>query len=415
LYTCKFIQLEVFVGDSGRIFNPAVTRRTAFRGLAGFLAGSPLLVGQQDPFHDHSRVPALSEMVTAFDFEAVAQARVAREGWDYLSYGVDGEFTLRRNREAFDWVALVPRRLIDPGKVQTESTLLGTKLQFPMLIAPSRGHVVCHPDAEAATHAGATAAHNTPFIISNNATVPVDEIAKAGAGPLWFQLYPQREADYNRQMIDRAQAAGCQAIVVTIDQQASSYERAQHDRHLGTPLPPPALTLRPAQAAAPQVPGNPYRVPAGRLWAEWKLFDELRRMTKLPLLAKGILTPEDAVLCLDHGVDAVYVSNHGGRSLDYGPSTFEVLPEIADAIHGRVPIILDSGIRRGTDILKALALGASAVGLGRAALWGLAAYGPQGLQKVLEILQAELVQAMAATGRPTLASIDRSLVRTEFV
>ena len=138
-------------------------------------------------------------------------------------------------------------------------------------------------------------------------------------------------------------------------------------------------------------------------------------MVKVPLIAKGIVTAEDALLCLEHGVDAIYVSNHGGRSLDYGPATLEVLPEIADAIHGRVPILFDSGIRRGSDILKALALGASAVCLGRAPLWGLAAYGAQGVQKVLEILQTELVQAMAATGRPTLASIDRTLVRTEFL
>jgi isopentenyl diphosphate isomerase/L-lactate dehydrogenase-like FMN-dependent dehydrogenase len=280
-----------------------------------------------------------------------------------------------------------------------------------MLVAPSRGHDMFDPDGEAATHAGATAASGTPVIVSNAATVPVEKIAAAANGPLWFQLYPQPGPDYNRQTIERAQAAGCQAIVVTVDQQATSYDRSLHDRNLVTR----ASRVQPAPAAPPRPPGNPYRVPDGRLWYQWTLFDNLRRMTRLPLIAKGIVTAEDALLCLEHGVDAVYVSNHGGRSLDYGPSTLEVLPEIADAIHGRVPILLDSGIRRGTDILKALALGASAVGMGRAPLWGLAAYGPQGLQKVLEILQAELVRAMAAAGRPTLATIDRSLVRTEFL
>ena len=136
---------------------------------------------------------------------------------------------------------------------------------------------------------------------------------------------------------------------------------------------------------------------------------------KVPLLAKGIVTAEDARLCVEHGLDGVYVSNHGGRSLDYGPSTLEVLPEIVDAVGGRVPVLFDSGIRRGSDILKALALGAKAVCVGRAPRWGLGAYGPEGVQRVLEILQAELVQAMAYTGRPTLASIDRTLVRTDFV
>ena len=397
--------------DSRKTLNPAVSRRTVFRGLAGFLAGSPLLHSQQDPFRDHSRVPALGEMLDAFDFEPVAHAKIARQAYDYMSWGVDGEFTMRRNREAFDWVGLVPRRIAGVGPVQAASNFLGMNLPFPMLIAPTARHVMFHPDAEAATHAGATAASNTPFIVSNAATFPVEKIAAAATGPWWFQLYPQPGPDYNRQTLEKAQAAGCRAIVVTVDQQASVYERSTHDQNLATAASPvPAPT-----SVGPRRRANPYRVPDGRLWYEWTLLDELRRVAKVPLVVKGIVTGEDARLCLEHGVDAIYLSNHGGRSLDYNPSTLEVLPEIADAIQGRVPILFDSGIRRGSDILKALALGASAVGLGRVPLWGLAAYGGQGVQKVLEILQAELLQAMAAAGRPTLASIDRTLVRTEFL
>ena len=399
------------MSDSRTIFNLALSRRRAFRGLAGFLAGSPLLVSQQDPFRDHSRIPALREMVETFDFEPVAHAKIVRQAYDYMSYGVDGEFTLRRNREAFDWVGLVSHRLSDVGPIQPAVNLLGMNLPFPMLIAPTARHVQFHPDAEGATHAGATAASNTPMIVSDFATLPLEKIAAAATGPLWFQLYPQPGPDYNRQRIETAQAVGCKAVVVTVDQQASSYERAQHDRNLAAPVAPVTSSPRPA---APRTPTNPYRVPDNRLWYEWKLFDELRRIVKVPLIAKGIVTAEDARLCLEHGVDAVYVSNHGGRSLDYGPSTLEVLPEIVDAIHGRVPILFDSGLRRGSDILKALALGASAVSLGRVALWGLAAYGSQGVQKVLEVLQAELIQAMAATGRATLASVDSTLVKTEF-
>jgi isopentenyl diphosphate isomerase/L-lactate dehydrogenase-like FMN-dependent dehydrogenase len=404
-------RLEGPLADSRGILNSAVSRRTVFRGLAGFLAGSPLF-GQQDPFHDFSRVPALGEMLNAFDFEPVAHAKVAREAWDYLSWGVDGEFTMRRNREAFDWVELVSRGIAGAAPAQPASTLLGINLPFPILISPTARHVMFHRDAEAATHAGATAASNTPLVVSNVATLPVEKIAAAATGPWLFQLYPQPGPDYNRQTLEKAQTAGCRAVVVTVDQQASVYERQTHDRNLGTPLSP---VLAPVNVGRRRPPGNPYRVPDGRLWYEWTLLDELRRMVKVPMLVKGIVTGEDARLCLEHGVDAIYVSNHGGRSLDYGPSTLEALPEIADAVQGRVPIIFDSGIRRGSDILKALALGASAVGVGRVPLWGLAAYGPQGLQKVLEILQAELVQAMTATGRPTLASIDRTLVRTEFL
>ena len=402
--------------DLGKTLNPAVNRRTVFRGLAGFLAGSPLLRSQQDPFRDHSRVPALGELLNAFDFEPVAFAKVTRQAYDYVSYGVDGEWTLRRNREAFDWVELVPRGIAGGGPVQTASNFLGMNLAFPMLIAPTARHGLLNADAEAATHAGATAASNTPLIVSNNATFPVEKIAAAATGPWWFQLYPQQASDYNRQTLEKAQALGCRAIVVTVDQQASIYERSTHDQHLATaasPVPVPTVLGGPGGPRRPRA--NPYRVQGGRLWYEWSLIDELRRIVKVPLLVKGIATGEDARLCLEHGVDAIYLSNHGGRSLDYGPATLEVLPEIADAVQGRIPILFDSGIRRGSDILKALALGASAIGLGRVPLWGLAAYGPQGVQRILEILQAELVQAMAATGRPTLASIDRTLVRTEFL
>jgi len=394
------------------VFHSAVSRRTVFRGLAGFLAGSPLLRGQQDPFRDHSRVPALREMLDAFDFEPVAFAKITRQAYDYMAWGVDGEFTMRRNREAYDWVGLVPRALAGAGPVQTASNFLGMNLAFPIMISPTARHVLFHPDAEAATHAGATAASGTPLIVSNVATFPVEKIAAAATGPWWFQLYPQQGPDYNRQTLDKAQAAGCRAIVVTVDQQASVYERQTHDQNLTSPTGP---VLAPTTIGAPRQRGNPYRVPDGRLWYEWPLLDELRKIAKVPLVVKGIVTGEDARLCLEHGVDCIFVSNHGGRSLDYGPSTLEVLPEIAEAVGGRIPILFDGGIRRGSDILKALALGASAVSLGRVPLWGLAAYGPQGVQKVLEILQAELVQAMTAAGRPTLASIDKTLVRTEFL
>jgi isopentenyl diphosphate isomerase/L-lactate dehydrogenase-like FMN-dependent dehydrogenase len=260
-----------------------------------------------------------------------------------------------------------------------------------------------------AMHQGATAASNTPMIVSNVSSFPIEKIAAAASGPLWFQLYPKQELDENRETLEKAQEAGCRAVVVTIDQQASYYERAMHYRNLNVAGGPPRG--RTARRAAPR---NPYRVDEGRLWYEWKFFAEIRPFVKVPMLAKGILTAEDALLCLEHGLDAVFVSNHGGRSLDYGPSTLEVLPEIVDAVGGRVPVLFDSGIRRGADILKVLALGATAVCLGRVPRWGLGAYGAQGAQRTLEILQAEVLHAMSITGRRTLASIDRTLVRANF-
>ena len=387
----------------------AVNRRRALQSLAGFLAGSPLLYSQQDPFRDHTRIPSIGEMITSFDFEAVAYSKLPRYNFDYTAYGTDGEFTLRRNREAFDWVELIPKRTLDVRAPETATEVLGTKMAFPIMVSPSSGHALLHPEAEMGTYKGATAASNTPYIVSNAASYPFEKIAPAAKGPLWFQLYPRQDLDENRELLEKVQEAGARAVVVTVDQVAAEHERILHDRNLVTPS-----GRAGGRGGRNAVPHNPYRLMEYRLWYSWKFFDQIRPMVKVPLLAKGIVNAADAKLCIEHGLDGVYVSNHGGRSLDYSPATLEVLPEIVDAVGGKVPILFDSGVRRGTDILKALALGASAVCLGRVPRWGLAAYGPQGVQRVLEIMQAEFVHAMAYTGRPTLASIDRTLVRTDF-
>jgi 4-hydroxymandelate oxidase len=381
-------------------------RRDAIRALGVFLAGSPLLKGQQDTFRDHSRVPGIKELLNAFDFEEVAYAKQPRAAYDYRAYGADSEFTLRRNREAFDWVELVPRRVAASDLPATHTELFGTPMAFPLIVSPTALHGQLNPDGEVATHKGAMAASNATMIVSNNSSLTFDKIAAGATSPLWVQLYPKQQMDANRQYVEAAQAAGARALVVTIDQQASVYERALHDRNLGgTPF---------RRTGGPAPAGNAYRIMENRLWYEWKFFDDIRPFVKVPMMAKGIVTAEDALLCLEHGLDGIYVSNHGGRSLDYGPSTLEVLPEIVDAVKGRVPVIFDGGIRRGADILKALALGANAVCIGRVPMWGLGSFGAPGVQRVLEILQAELVQAMQATGRTSLASIDKSLALTNF-
>jgi len=392
--------------ESGWIHS--TSRRQSFRALAAFLAGSPLLRGQLDTFRPHHRIPSLEEMVTALDFEPVFHAKLPRQVYNYTAYGSDGEFTLRRNRQAFDWVDLVPNAAAAaPGPPATSLNLLGTPLPFPILLSPTAAHLALHPEGEAASRQGATAAGNTPMIVSNVSSLTIEKIGAAATGPFWFQLYPKEDPATTRETLERAQAAGCRAVVVTIDQQAAVFEREMHDRHLT----PPVTRRSSSREAAPR---TPYRIKEFRLFYDWKLFAEIRKVVKVPLLAKGILTAEDAKLCLEHGLDGVYVSNHGGRSVDYAPSTLEVLPEIAEAVNGRVPILFDSGVRRGSDILKALALGATAVCLGRIPRWGLGAYGVPGVKRIIEIMQAELAQAMIATGRPTLASIDRTLVRTDF-
>ncbi len=392
----------------------SATRRMALQSLAAFVAGSPLLEtplleAQQDPVRDQSRIKALRELESTFDFEPVAFAKLVRSVYDYTAYGSGGEFTMRRNRQAFEWADLIPAATPASGTVQTATTVLGTEMQYPIFVSPTATQGQLHPDGETAMRKGATAASNTPMIVSNNSTLPFAKVAAGPGSPLWVQLYPKQAMDDNKSYLEPAIAAGARAVVVTVDQQAPVYERALRGRNLTAGGRGGGRGGVVSVAAS-----NPYRLPMYRLWYEWRFFDEIRTFVKVPILAKGILTAEDALLCLDHGVDAIYVSNHGGRSLDYSPSTFEVLPEIVDAVRGRVPVVFDGGIRRGADILKALALGANAVCIGRAVRWGLAAYGAEGVQKVLEILQAELKLAMLQTGRTTLAAVDRKMERVHF-
>lgn len=393
-----------------RDWSRSLTRRNALGSLAGFLAGSSRMAAQQDTFRDHSRVPGINELVTAFDFEPVAYAKVPRDAYDYTAQGVDGEFTLRRNREAFDWVGIIPKAVVDVSTVRTETEVLGTKLRFPIMVAPSAAQGQLHPQGEIAMVQGSNAAAETPMIVSNNSSFPLDKIAEASKGTLWFQLYPRQQIDVSRELIEAAQSAGVKGIVVTVDQQSSYYERQLHDRALsGSGVAARRTSLRGQSARI-----NPYRIADTRLWYDWTFIDAIRPFVKVPLCIKGIVTPEDAKLCVEHGIDGILVSNHGGRSLDYGPATLEVLPEIVDIVAGRVPVIVDSGFRRGSDIFKALAIGAKAVCLGRVPRWGLGAYGAQGAQRIIEILQAELIATMAQAGCPSLASVTRNAVRMEF-
>lgn len=393
-----------------------VTRRRALLELAGMLAASPLLRAQQDPhgLKDHKRIPGLDEMMTAFDFDGVCFANMARARYDYMARGSESEFTLRRNREAFEWVDLVERPGLSTSALKTSTEVLGIKMDFPIMIAPSAAQRDLHPDAESAMYQGATAA-KTPMIVVGRSTIPIDKIAAAATGPRWSQFYPVPNLDLSRDQIEIFQAAGARALVVTVDQQTDvAYERDLHNRNLGgTPRRQGAGTGT-APTAAPTQGAARYRVPTARLWYNWKYLDDIRRFTTIPIVLKGILTAEDARIAVEHGFPGIIVSNHGGRSMDYGPSTLEVLPEIVDAVAGKIPVLVDGGVRRGSDIVKAMALGASAVCLGRAPRWGLGAFGPEGVQRLLELVQAELVEAMARTGRATLAALDRTALRINF-
>jgi 4-hydroxymandelate oxidase len=395
------------MGPIEKKWRDGISRRKAFQSLAGLLAASPLLRGQQDPFRDHSRVPGLDELLTTFDFEPIAYAKLPAEVYHYTAHGDGSEYTVRRNREAFEWVKLVPRAMVDVSSVDASTEVLGTKMKFPLMLAPSAQHGALHPEGEVATHRGASAA-GSPMILSYPAAFRVEETIKAGDGPMWFQVYPNETLEDNLPVVEQVQSLGYKAIVITVDQVASYYQRSEHVRHLGRAR---GALSRPSGG---DETSNPYGIQYNRIWYYWEFFDKIRPYVKVPLLAKGIITAADAKLCLDHGIDGIIVSNHGGRSMDYGSSTLEVLPEIVAAVQGRIPVLIDSGFRRGTDVLKALALGAKAVCVGRVPRWGLASFGDAGVQRVMEIMQGELALAMAHTGRPDLASIDRTLVRTNF-
>jgi isopentenyl diphosphate isomerase/L-lactate dehydrogenase-like FMN-dependent dehydrogenase len=430
--------------DIERSWLTSPSRRKALARMAGFMAASPIAtaVAQLDPrpLGEVRRALSLAEMQTSFDFEPVLFGNVPVQAFDYTAHGDGSEFNLRRNRQAYDWVDILPRRAAIPAsQVDLSTEILGVKMKFPIIVGPSSGQGAMHPDGEIGMFRGATAASNTLMIIASGPTIPVEKVIPAApGGTLWEQFYPIEDLTRTQRSIDNYQTLGLTNIMVTVDQQASYYERDFMDRHFGGR---PGTTgggggeeggegtrgvtgggnAAAANAIAAAASGKAltgaarYRVPDRRLWYSWQYIDALRKMVKGKLLIKGILDPEDARLAIEHGADGITVSNHGGRSMDYGPSTLEVLPEIVAAVNGRIPVLFDSGIRRGADIFKALALGANGVQIGRAARWGLGAFGAAGAQRVIEILQQELVQVAAASGCGRLSDINKTMVKANFV
>ncbi len=399
------------------LINPA--RRAAIARMAGLLAASPVAAAMAEidprPLSEHRRVMTLGEVQTAFDFEPIFHGNVLLPIYDYTAHGEGSEFTLRRNRQAFDWVDILPGRAPVPAEqVDLSGELLGVKMKFPIIVAPTAAMVPLHPDGEAGMFKAATAASNTLMILSVNTSTPHAKVIPAApGGTLWAQFYPVESRETTQRALGGFQDAGCSGIVVTIDQQASFYERTQQDRNLGGRV--GGAAGRGPQGAATASGAGRYRIGPGRLWYTWQYIDDVRKMVKGPMVLKGILEAEDARLAVEHGADAIIVSNHGGRSMDYGPSSLEVLPEIVAAVNGRIPVLFDSGIRRGADIFKALALGANAIMLGRTTRWGLSAFGAAGAQRLIEILQQDLVQVAAAAGCSKLSDIGKASVRSHFV
>jgi 4-hydroxymandelate oxidase len=411
------------MGDIERAWLTNPSRRKALARMAGLVAGSPVAAAMAQidphPLGEHRRALSLAEIQTIFDFEPLFFGNVSRTIYDYSAHGDGTEWSLRRNRQAFDWVDIIPGRpAVAVSQVDLSSEMLGLKMKFPIVIAPSSLQVNLHPDGEIGMYRAATAASNTMMMLSANNQTPVTQVAPAvTGGTLWAQYYAHEDLATTQQWVNTFNSVGCDTVVVTVDQQAAYYPRTLHDRNFGGRGGRGAGgrgAAAGAAAAPPALTGAARYGVNGRIWYTWQHFDALRKMVKGQLLIKGIMDPEDALLSIQHGADGIVVSNHGGRSMDFGPSSLEALPEIVAAVNGRVPILFDSGIRRGADCFKALALGANAVCLGRAARWGLAAFGSAGAQRAMEILQQELVQTAATAGCTKLSDINKTKIRADF-
>jgi 4-hydroxymandelate oxidase len=297
--------------------------------------------------------------------------------------------------------------LVDVSKIDTRTRLFGQELAHPILLAPAADHRMIHPEGEAATARGAGNS-NTIFVLSSFSNTCVEDVVRHANAPLWFQLYVQRDREFTRDVVQRAAAAGCKALCVTVDTPTfgARNRQARARYELAPGLSRPHLPL-PAKKSGPGSQVFPD-------WTEpaltWRDIGWLSSIVKIPVLLKGVLNPDDAGRAVQEGVAGVIVSNHGARNLDTVPATVDALPQVADRVAGCIPLLVDGGIRRGTDVVKALALGANAVLIARPYLYGLALAGDEGVRRVVEILRNELEMAMGLLGRPTIQSIDRSVL-----
>jgi 4-hydroxymandelate oxidase len=345
------------------------------------------------------------------DLEEAASRRIPPALWNYVQGGAAEETTLRDNRAAFARRTLRSRVLVDVTELDPSTTILGAPVRAPFFVCPTAYHGSIHPDGELGT-ARASSAAGVLAMFSTLSTMSLEQIAAAApAGPRWFQLYLQPEFSANRRLVERAQRAGYTAIVLTVDLPVlANRDRQAHGGF--------ALEAWPPLGNGADVMGPPRRFEErGRVFTlrpdvgvGWTIVDQLREITDLPIVVKGVLTGDDARLAVEHGARAVLVSNHGGRQLDGAPASLDVLPEVVNAVGGRAEVYLDGGVRRGSDIVMALALGARAVGLGRPILWGLGTGGEKGVARVLSLVLTDLLTTMALTGRRRVSEIDASVL-----
>ena len=394
-----------------------------------FLAGSPLLAHaalrgsagaapQDRPFQAPGTwlIESPEQALSVFDFERAAAERVPPAHFGFLQTGVDDERTLRANRNAFDDLYLRPRVLAGETQVDTRCEILGQTWASPIALAPAGSQRAFHPEGELAT-ARAASRHESLQILSTVSTTSVEEVNSAYGAPVWYQLYPTSSWRVAERLLERAEAAGCPVVVLTVDSLAGegTKETQIRSRQLDArdcaachPSPSAYLARKPMFHGVDLEGVDPELGWGANL--RWDFVRRLKASTSMRLVIKGIVTREDAEACLKNGADGIIVSNHGGRAVETGRGTLDCLPEVLDAVSGQVPVLVDSGFRRGSDVFKALALGARGICIGRPYLWGLGAFGEEGVAAVLALLHAELGLVMRQTGTASLAEITEARI-----
>ena len=378
-----------------------------------FLASSPLAAMAQD--RPGSAVQAAKDPLSVMDFEALAHKALPPAHWGYLTSGVDDDLTLRMNREAMAHFQLRARRLSGVAKADLSTEVFGVRWEMPVYLSAVGGQKAFHPEGELAT-ARAARAQKTIQMLSSGTSTALEDVSKVLGNAPWYQLYMPVAWEETEKLIRRVEAAECSVLVWTIDRlfgrnTETATRLARTDSrdcvgcHVTHPITGSFVQLRRAFPMYTGLSGE-----ADPPAADWSYVDRLKKMTKMKLVLKGIDTAEDALLAREHGADGLVVSNHGGRSTETGQGTIDILPEVVDAVGSQMPIFVDGGFRRGSDIFKALALGARAVGIGRPYIWGLSAFGQEGVERVLEILRAELTLTMLGCGVASTRHLTRQYV-----
>lgn len=394
------------------------TLQTRRREFLKFLAASPLLTLPARLLAEETLalidlpehlIGKPEDALDVFDFHTVAKHKLPPAHYGYLATGTDGNETLSANRRAFEDYYLRPMRMVDTSQVSLATSLLGQELESPIVLAPVGSQAAFHADAELAS-ARAAKAQNHLQILSNVASNSIEDVIAARGEPVWFQFYPTSEWSTARMMLERAEAAGAKVVVLTVDLNSGS-NRVLLEQYIRTDD-RDCSACHGSGSVDDFLRMNPMYEGSRVSFADfdtsgmtWDYLERMRQVTLMKIVVKGIVTREDAANAVNAGADAVYVSNHGGRAEASGRGALESLPEVVAAVGGRVPVMVDSGFRRGTDIFKALALGADAVCIGRAYIWGLAAFGQAGVEKVLEMLKAELRMVMGQVGAPSVKEI----------